>query len=311
MPLRIIFAGTPEFAVPTLEALLNSPHEIIAVYTQPDRPAGRGQKIKESAVKIIAKTHDIPIQQPLSLKNPDEQQALAELKPDVMIVVAYGMILPPEVLAIPRLGCINIHPSLLPRWRGAAPIQRAILAGDRETGVTIMQMDKGLDSGPILSQIHYPLSNETSAELHDRLAMIGAELLLDSLTQLEHAEISAKPQDPTHVTYAAKISKTEAMIDWNRSATEINDQVRGLNPWPIAHTAWNGEALKIWQAEVLTENSDALPGTILRVNKQGLDIACNKSVLRILKVQLPGGRPISMTDFMNAHLKHLIPGKKL
>jgi methionyl-tRNA formyltransferase len=312
MALRIVFAGTPEFAVPTLKFLLNSPHEIVAVYTQPDRPAGRGQKIKESPVKQIALQHNIPVIQPLTLRNIEEQQRIQQFAPDIMVVVAYGLILPSEVLVIPKYGCVNIHPSLLPRWRGAAPIQRAILAGDVNTGVTIMQMNEGMDTGPLLKQVECAiLPSETSSELHDRLSTVGAALLLTTLDDIERYEIQAQAQSEIGVTYAAKIDKSEALIDWRQSAAFLLNQIRGLNPWPAAHTHWKDKILKIWLAEVIAQSSSLAPGTIVQINKQGLDIATGSGVLRLLKVQLPGGRPLSIADFMNAHSQSLMPGQPL
>ena len=245
-PLKIVFAGTPDFSVPALDALLTSGHDVIAVYTQPDRPAGRGRKLTASPVKARALEHGIPVHQPLSLKRPEEQERLAALAPDVMVVVAYGLLLPPAVLAIPRLGCVNIHASLLPRWRGAAPIQRAILAGDAETGVTLMQMEKGLDTGPMLATVRCPIGPDDTAEtLHDRLAALGAGALVPTLERLDRGEITAEPQDDTQACYAAKLDKAEAVLDWRRPAVELERQVRAFNPWPVAQTGFQERVLRV------------------------------------------------------------------
>lgn len=310
MALKIVFAGTPEFAIPAFKALLSSEHKIIAVYTQPDRPAGRGRKLTASPVKQLAIENQISIFQPLSLSNIEEQNQLRQLQPDVMVVVAYGLILPAAILVIPRLGCINIHPSLLPRWRGAAPIQRAILAGDKETGVAIMQMDKGMDTGDILNQVKFEIDpNETSLELHNRCAEIGGQLLLKTLEDLQLNRAKPTKQSDNNVCYANKIEKAEAKIEWHKSSVDIYNQIRALNPWPVAFCDFNGQPLKIWQAELLSDTTDLPPGTIVNASKLGIDIATGDGLLRIVKVQLPGGRILGITDFLNAHQKDLIPGK--
>lgn len=313
MSLKIVFAGTPEFAVPALETLLKSNHTVYAVYTQPDRPAGRGQKLMASPVKQLALQHNIPIFQPQSLRLPAEQQNLRALQPDLMIVVAYGLLLPKEVLTIPRLGCINIHASLLPRWRGAAPIQRAILAGDTTTGITYMQMDVGLDTGDMLQQIACSIESTDSAQnLHDKLSQIGANHLLALLEQLETGQLKPTPQDTNQATYAAKLEKTEALINWNLSAQQLERQVRAFNPWPVAYTHWNGEILRVWAAQQLTTDLSAnspsvIPGTIIAASKQGIDVATASGYLRLLKLQLPGGKALSAADFFNARQKMLVP----
>jgi methionyl-tRNA formyltransferase len=310
--LRIIFAGTPEFAAVALQALLSSSHQVIAVYTQPDRKAGRGLHLTESPVKVLAKQYNIPIYQPKSLKDESEQDTLKNLNADVMVVAAYGMLLPAAVLNLPRLGCVNIHPSLLPRWRGAAPIQRTIFAGDQKTGVTIMQMDEGLDTGPILLMREYTLTHdETTKTLHDKLAEIGAEALLATLDLLAQNKIQAIPQDNSLSTYANKISKEEALIDWEQPAQELEWEVRAFNPWPVAFTTWQDQHLRIWQAKAITMQQQAEPRTILHVSRDGIDIATGKGALRLLQVQLPGGKVLSVSDFYNAHREKLIVGEKL
>ena len=312
MSLKIIFAGTPEFAAIALQALLNSPHQLIAVYTQPDRKAGRGLHLTASPVKELAQHYNLPVYQPASLKSETEQDILKQFNADVMVVAAYGMLLPSAVLTIPRLGCLNIHPSLLPRWRGAAPIQRTIFAGDKMSGVTIMQMDAGLDTGPMLLQKKYQLDiAETTQTLHDKLAAMGADALIETLALLEQNKIQPQIQDNEQTTYANKITKEEALIDWTQTAEEIEWAVRAFNPWPVAYTTWKNEPLRIWQAKALPTEKQAEPRTILQVSKDGLDIATAKGALRLLQVQLPGGKALAIADFFNAKHAELIVGEKL
>ena len=307
--LKIIFAGTPEFAVPTLTALLQSSFQVCAVYTQPDRPAGRGLKLTASPIKQLAQSHHIPVYQPLYLRDEKEQQQLRNFNADVMVVVAYGLILPKAVLAIPKFGCINIHPSLLPRWRGAAPIQSTILAGDTETGVTIMQMDEGMDTGPILKKIPYPLSGtETSGELHQALAAVGAKALLDTLKELIANQLQSQPQNNQDASYSKKIEKAAGKLNWNQSAVELDRQIRAFNPWPVAFTQLKEIIIRIWRAEPLHEKTTAKPGQILRISKQGIDIATGEGIIRILELQLPGGKRLKASDFINARKDSFIPG---
>jgi methionyl-tRNA formyltransferase len=300
-PLNIVYAGTPEFAATALAALLKSEHRISAVYTQPDRPAGRGRKLKASPVKELALEHGIEVRQPESLKDSETQQALAALEPDVMIVAAYGLLLPAEVLAIPRLGCLNIHASLLPRWRGAAPIQRAILSGDAETGVTIMQMDVGLDTGDMLYKLATPITAEDNAQsLHDRLAELGAQAIVEALDAIQAGTLTPEPQDENLANYAKKLNKGEAAIDWQQSAAQIARQVAAFNPWPVAQSQLEEKVLRIWEAEALPVSSATPPGTVIAEGKQGIDVACGEGTLRLKRLQLPGGKPLSAAEFLNA-----------
>ena len=300
--MRIIFAGTPVFAAETLKALLQSGHEICTVYTQPDRPAGRGRKLTPSPVKELALEHHIPVEQPLNFKSEDSLTTLRAYDADLMIVVAYGLLLPQTVLDTPRLGCINVHASLLPRWRGAAPIQRAILAGDEETGVGIMRMEAGLDTGPVLLEARCPIAEtDTAQTLHDKLAQLGAHTLLTCLSDIEHYLANATAQDDSKSTYATKLQKAEAMIDWQQPANQIVRQVHAFNPWPVAQTLWQGETLRVWQAEIINVKGNALPGEIIAISKSGIDVSAGRDAVRITQLQLPGKRAMHTHDFLNAN----------
>lgn len=297
--MRIVFMGTPDFAVPSLQALIDAGHDVCAVYTQPDKPQGRKQILTAPPVKTLALEHDIPVFQPNTLKNEDEQARLRELAPEVIIVVAYGKLLPKAVLDIPPHGCINVHGSLLPRWRGAAPIQWAVIAGDEMAGVTTMQMAEGLDTGDMLLTYETKVGEkETAGELFDRLAQSGAELLTQTLVKLD--EITPRPQDDAQSCYAHMLDKQMAVIDWNKSAHEIDCLIRGLNPWPIALTTLSGERLKVFAAE--KANGRGEPGTVLEADpKKGLTVACGEGALKLTEIQLVGGKRMKATDFLRGH----------
>jgi methionyl-tRNA formyltransferase len=298
--MKLIFAGAPEFAATALAALFDAGHEIALVLTQPDRPAGRGLRLQASPVKALALRHGVEVSQPLSLKKDAEAKArIAVVKAEAMIVAAYGLILPQDVLETPRLGCLNIHASLLPRWRGAAPIQRAIQAGDAETGVAIMQMEAGLDTGPVLATARAPIADDdTTARLHDRLAEMGARLLVETLACLP---LAAMPQATEGITYAAKIDKREAPLDWNRSAFELDRQVRAFNPFPIAQARFQGEILKIHAARPYGVNATVVPGTVLAIDKTGVTVACGEGVLTLTELQRAGGKRLAATQFLAGH----------
>ena len=305
--MRIVFAGTPEFAAEHLKALLGTQHQVIAVYTQPDRPAGRGHKLMPSPVKQLAVEHGIPVYQPATLRAPEAQAELAALQPDLMVVVAYGLILPQVVLDTPRLGCINSHASLLPRWRGAAPIQRAVQAGDDESGVTVMQMEAGLDTGPMLLKVSTPIApSDTGGSLHDRLAALGSQAVIQAVDALAAGTLTGEVQDDSLANYAHKLNKDEARIDWSRPAVELERQVRAFNPWPICHSTLNGEPLKVLAAN-LGEGSGQ-PGQILAASKDGLTVACGEGALRLTRLQLPGGKPLNFADLYNSRREQFAPG---
>jgi methionyl-tRNA formyltransferase len=309
--LRLGVAGTPEFAVPALERL-HEAQAVVAVLTQPDRPAGRGQALKVSPVKRRALELGLPVYQPPTLKTPEARDLLAGLDLDLLVVAAYGLILPPDILKIPRLGCINIHASLLPRWRGAAPIQRALLAGDASTGVTIMRMEAGLDTGPMLASRATPIgAYDTAQSLQDLLARLGADLMVATLPALMSGGLKEQPQTDQGVTYAAKIGKAEARIDWAQDALQIWRQVRAFNPWPVAETRYQGQQLRLWEAEPAPESTPgatastgslevlgAVPGTVVGAGATGIDVACGSGVLRVRRLQLAGRKPLVAGDFL-------------
>ncbi|RKZ66328.1 MAG: methionyl-tRNA formyltransferase [Gammaproteobacteria bacterium] len=309
-PLRIIYAGTPDFSVVALEALIASEHDVIAVYTQPDRPAGRGRGMQASPVKETALQHDIPVFQPESLKGEQAQAELLALNGDIMIVTAYGLLLPAAVLKTPRLGCINIHASLLPRWRGAAPIQRAILAGDKKTGITIMQMDEGLDTGAMLAVAQCDISDDdTGSSLHDKLMLLGAETLISALPEIAAKTNSGVVQDEVDTCYASKLTKAEAQIDWSLSAAEIQRAIRAYNSWPVSYCEYEknnkSAKLRLWQAEVITQDAgsaDIVAGTVIAESADtGIDVMTGEQVLRITQLQVEGKRKMSVSDFLNAN----------
>jgi len=295
--MRLIFAGTPEFAARALDALILAGHEVVLVLTQPDRPAGRGMNLSMSPVKQLALKHGLSVFQPVSLKPPEIQAQLAATGAEIMIVAAYGLILPKEVLDIPPRGCLNIHASLLPRWRGAAPIQRTILAGDAETGITIMQMDEGLDTGPMLLKFPLPiLADDTAQTLHDKLAALGAEAIVAALGQLQSGVLSGQLQDDSLATYAAKLTKAECRLDWRRPAREQERAVRAYNPFPVAQAAFKGVIWRIWQAEISNENGS--PGEVLRADKDGVLVACGAGALLLREVQKAGGKRLPLAQFL-------------
>jgi len=300
--LRIAFAGTPNFALPALRALLNSQHRVSGILTQPDRPAGRGRELRASPVKLLAVERGLPVAQPVTLKTAEGRAVLAEWAPDLLVVVAYGLILPPAVLALPRLGCLNIHGSLLPRWRGAAPIQRALLAGDVETGISIMQLDEGLDTGPVLLERRCAIGSlDTAGELHDALAQLGAVAMLEAIEGLAAGSLVARAQPAVGVSYAPKIEKAEARIDWSAPAVQLDRMIRAFNPVPVAETLMAGESLRLWRARVADPTARAgEPGTLLGVAADGLRVACGAGVLAVSELQRAGKRPVSAHDFANA-----------
>ncbi|QLC73056.1 methionyl-tRNA formyltransferase [Pseudomonas sp. LPB0260] len=308
--LRIVFAGTPEFAAEHLKALLDTRHQIIAVYSQPDRPAGRGQKLTPSPVKQLALQHDIPVYQPLTLRDPAAQAELAALEPDLMVVVAYGLILPQVVLDTPRLGCINSHASLLPRWRGAAPIQRAIEAGDGESGVTVMQMEAGLDTGPMLLKVSTPIGvDDSGGSLHDRLAALGPRAVIEAIDGLAAGTLIGEVQDDGLATYAHKLNKDEARLDWTRPAEELERLIRAFNPWPICHSTLDGAPLKVLAAKLADGQGAA--GQVLAADRDGLTVACGEGALRLTRLQLPGGKALAFADLYNSRREQFAPGKVL
>jgi methionyl-tRNA formyltransferase len=310
-PLKIVFAGTPEFAALHLQTLIDSEHDVIAVYSQPDRPAGRGKKLQASAVKQLAIEHSIPIFQPQSLKSAEAQLALAELQADIMIVVAYGLILPVSVLNTPKLGCLNVHGSLLPKWRGAAPIQRSIWAGDSEAGVTIMQMDEGLDTGPMLLKQSLTITKEdTSVSLYQKLAEIGPKALLETLNTL--AELKPQIQDEALASYAKKLTKEEAKIDWGLPAEQLERNIRAFNPWPVAFFTLNDSNIKVYSSKVINNDNTGIPaGQIIKSDKSGILVATGNNCLLLTRLQLPGKKPMSVADVLNGRADWFAVGVSL
>ena len=298
--MRLIFAGTPEFAATALKALITAGHDIPLVLTQPDRPAGRGMKLKASPVKEVALAHGLPVVQPENLKAEEARQPIRDVSADLMVVAAYGLILPQAVLDMPALGCVNIHASLLPRWRGAAPIHRAIEAGDAETGITLMQMDKGLDTGAMLRRAALPiLDTDTTGSLHDKLAELGAREIVALLPELAAGRVEATPQNDALANYAAKIGKDDARLEWTRPARELDRKIRAFNPFPGAHGLFSGQPLKIWRAALATDSGP--PGSLLKVDRQALRVACGEGALDILEVQLAGGKRLAVDAFLAGH----------
>ncbi len=315
-PLKIIFAGTPDFAAQHLQALLSSQHQVVAVYTQPDKPAGRGKKLQPSPVKQLALAHNLPVYQPKSLRKAEAQQQLQQIDADVMVVVAYGLILPKAVLETPRLGCLNVHGSLLPRWRGAAPIQRAIWAGDQQSGVTIMQMDEGLDTGDMLYKVTCPIAtDETSASLYAKLAELGPQALIEVLDHLEEGKYSPEAQQDQLSNYAEKLSKEEAKLDWTLSAAQLERCIRAFNPWPISwfevkDSQQQTQTLKVYQANVLP-HQEVAAGTIIQANKQGIQIATAEGVLNLTLLQPAGKKPMSAQDLLNGRSEWFVIGQRV
>ncbi|MBB1584853.1 methionyl-tRNA formyltransferase [Serratia sp. OS31] len=310
--LRIIFAGTPDFAARHLDALLSSGHQIVGVFTQPDRPAGRGNKLTPSPVKVLAEQHQLPVFQPKSLRPEENQHLVADLNADVMVVVAYGLILPKAVLDMPRLGCINVHGSLLPRWRGAAPIQRSLWAGDNETGITIMQMDVGLDTGDMMYKIACPIeADDTSASLYDKLAQLGPQGMLTTLQQMAEGSAKREVQDESLVTYAEKLSKEEARLDWSLPAVQLERCIRAFNPWPVSYFTIDDQPVKVWQATVLEQNANAEPGTIVHADKHGIQVATVEGILNLTQLQPAGKKPMSAQDLLNSRREWFTPGNRL
>jgi methionyl-tRNA formyltransferase len=299
--LRVVFAGTPEFAVPTLQGLARSPHTVVGVLTQPDRPAGRGRRVSASAVKQAALELGLPVEQPATLKDAVAARTLAAWRPDVLVVVAYGLLLPVTILELPAHGCINVHASLLPRWRGAAPIERALLAGDRDTGISIMRMEAGLDTGPIFGTRPTAIrTDDTAGSLRARLAVLGSQALLDVLDQVAAGTAQARPQDAALVSYARKIEKAEARIDWHQPAEEIERRVRAFNPTPIAETRWGDQQLRIWSAHVVEREVPAQPGEIIALPGVALAVACGVNALALDVVQLAGRKALPVGEFLRA-----------
>ncbi len=310
--LNLVFAGTPAFTCPALDALVQSKHRLLALYTQPDRPAGRGRHMQASPAKQWAEKHHIPVYQPLNFKHQAAQEELKALKPDLLVVIAYGLILPQAVLDIPRLGCINVHASLLPHWRGASPIQASLLHGDIETGITIMQLDAGMDTGPMLARATCKIPPDaTASSLHDTLAQLAQMPLLETLDALAEGRAHPVEQHHEHASYAPKIIKQDAVIDWHQPAIHIERQIRAFNPWPIARTEAGEQTLRIHQAHALPQSTHAEPGSILSIDASGIHVATGEGLLRIETIQFSGGKALAVSDWLHARKKILYPGLKL
>ncbi|TKB46424.1 methionyl-tRNA formyltransferase [Thalassotalea mangrovi] len=313
-PLKIIFAGTPDFAARHLQGLLDSNHEVVAVYCPIDKPAGRGKKLTPCAVKQLALQHQIPVEQPVNFKATSDQQTLASYDADIMVVVAYGLLLPKVVLDTPRLGCINVHGSILPRWRGAAPIQRAVEAGDPQTGVTIMQMDEGLDTGDMIATAICDIaSDETSSSLYEKLAVLGPKALVETLDLIAGQQASATPQDDKQATYAHKLSKDEAILDWQQNAAVLERKIRAYQPWPFAQIHLEDDKqqiqrIKIWQAHISEGKPGTAAGTILAADKHGIVVQCADQALCLTQLQAPGKKPMSVADILNGRAEWFVPG---
>lgn len=310
-PLKIIFAGSPEFAAKFLQTLLDTKYNICAIITQPDKPAGRGRKLQINPVKQLSLTHKIPVYQPKTLRDVAMQKIIHDLHPDIIIDVACGLLIPKEILNLPKYGCINIHPSLLPRWRGASPIQQAILAGDKTTGISVMLMDEGLDTGPVFLQKKYSIKNtDTTSDLLRNLAILGIEALLETLKKITNNEITPTQQNDNNACYAKKIVKEDAQINWHKSAIILDREIRAFNPWPISYTQIGNQVVRIWQASPLTEICDKKPGEIVKLDKQGIDVATGDGVLRITKMQFPGKKILTITEILNSKLDFFNKHKK-
>lgn len=310
-PLNIVFAGTPDFAASSLQALIASHHNVIAAYTQPDRPAGRGRKLTPSPVKSLALQHDIPVYQPINFKQEADLATLRDLNADLMVVVAYGLLLPKAVLDAPRLGCINVHASLLPRWRGAAPIQRAIAEGDTESGVTIMQMDVGLDTGDMLLKVTTPIrADDTGGSLHDRLADLGSQALVNGLDLIAEGKAKPEPQNHNLANYAHKLSKDDARLDWSLPATCLHNRIRAFNPWPVTHTELDDERIRVWQSHVIARPAGAEPGTLIKAGNKGIEVATGDGVLCLEELQLSGGKRLPVSALLNSKGDWFASGKR-
>ncbi len=308
--LRVIFAGTPDFAATCLQHLLKSDHEVVAVYSQPDRPAGRGKKLQPSPVKQLALDHNIPVEQPINFKDPESIDTLHHYQADLMIVVAYGLLLPKAVLDAPRLGCINVHASLLPRWRGAAPIQRAIEAGDTQTGVGIMQMEEGLDTGPVWHEVRIPIAeDETGASLHDKLAELGGKALLETLPIIIAGNQHPEPQSEQGITYAHKLQKQEAQIDWTLAAMDIERKIRAFNSWPVSFFRIGNDPVRVWHAQALHQAHNLAAGSVIEAGKSGITVACGAGILRLVELQPAGSRRMTAAELLNSKAHWFQTGK--